>query len=149
MSRPIRPLLVGLALLSLLCTAPRPAAALIEIEAVSPARAKELGITVQAQPRPAEGDVRVQVRFKATKALKGLSSATLELAKGGKRLLWAPLLPGKPARDSAPEDTQLEFYVDPDLLPEASVMIIVYGGGIEGSGYQLSMKNFLPQAESR
>jgi len=145
----LRPLLVGLALLPLLCALQRPASALIEIEAVSKARAKELGITVQVKPRPASGDVWVWVDFKNRGALKGFSSADLVVSKDGKRLVMAALMPRKPATDSPAEETRLDFYIEPSLLPEATVTVIVYPGKIEGSGYQLTMKDFLPAIAPR
>ena len=53
-----RPLLLGLAMLSMLCGLQRPAAALIEVEIVSKARAKELGITVLSVPHLIERNAR-------------------------------------------------------------------------------------------
>jgi hypothetical protein len=121
----------------------------VGIEPVSRERAKQLGITVSIQPRPSESDVWVKVDFKATRALKGFTYAELELTKDGKRLVLTSLMPGKPANDSAAEDKRLGFYVDPTLLPEAKVTIVSYGGELGGSGYQLTMKDFLARAASR
>jgi hypothetical protein len=139
----LRPLLAGLSLLLLAGGLQQPVSALIRIADVSPARAKELGITVEAQPRANESDIRVQVKFKATGALKSFQYAELELAKDGKRLLVTSLRPQKPGGDSGPEDRQLEFYVDHTLAPDATVLIVA-SAARGGSGYQLKMKDFLP-----
>lgn len=145
----LRPLLLGLAVLPLLCALQRPASALIEIEAVSKARAKELGITVTAKPRPDAGDVWVWVDFKTQGALKGFTSADLAVSQGGKRLVMAPLLPRKPATDSTSEEKRLDFYLEPSLLAEATVTVIAYPGARGGTGYQLQLKDFLPVNASR
>jgi hypothetical protein len=144
----LRPLLLGLAVLPLLCAVQRPAAALIEIEAVSKARAKELGITVTAKPRPDSGDMWVWVDFKTQGALKGFSSADLVVSKDGKRLVMAALMPRKPAVDSAAGEKRLDFYLEPSLLSEATITVIAYPGGRAGTGYQLKLKDFLPAAAS-
>lgn len=144
-----RPALLGLAVLSSLCALPKPAAALIEIEDVSRARAKELGITVQAKPRPDSGDVWVQVDFKTRGALQGFKWADLVVTTDGKRLLMAALMPRKPAADSGADETRVEFYIEPTLLPDAAVTVVAYPGGLGGSGYRLKMKDFLPPAGSR
>jgi hypothetical protein len=151
MTRPtrLRPLLFGLGLLPLLCALQRPASALIEIEAVSKARAKELGITVTAKPRPDSGDVWVWVDFKTQGALKGFTSGDLVVSKDGKRLVMAALMPRKAAVLRTVEDTRLDFYLEPSLLSEATVTLIAYSGGLGGSGYQLKMKDFLPATASR
>lgn len=148
-SNGLRTLLFGLMLLPLLCGLQRPASALIEIEEVSKARAKELGLTVQAKPRPESGDVWVQVDFKTRDALKSFKWADLVVTKDGKRLLMAALMPRKPSTDSPPEATRLEFYIEPSLLPDATVTVITYPGGLGGVGYQLKMRDILSPATSR
>ena len=141
-----RLLILGLALLSLLGTAQRPATAFAEIEDVSRARAKELGITVVAQPRPDSGDVWVQVEFQSKGALKGFRWADLELVKDGKKLISAALMPHKPAGESKPDAVRLDFYVEPALLSGASVTVFSYNNPRGGIGYRLRMTDYPPAA---
>ena len=141
-----RLLILGLALLSLLGTAQRPASAFAEIEDVSKARAKELGITVLAQPRPDSGDVWVQVEFRSKGALKGFRWADLGLVKDGKRLICAALMPREPAGDSKPDTVRLDFYVEPALLSGATVTVFSYNQPRGGIGYCLKMKDYPPAA---
>lgn len=135
-----RPLLTCLGLLLLVFGLPTRSPALAEIEEVSKERAKELGISVTSRPS-ANKDAWVQVEFKTTGALKGFRWADLELTQGGKRLVTASLLP----RNSPPDTVRLDFYMDPAALPQAMVTVFVYRG-LEGIGYQLKMKDFLPPA---
>lgn len=115
---------------------------------MSKERAKELGIRVRILPS-ANDDARVQVEFKTTGALREYRWADLELTQGGKRLVSAPLLPRKPARESPEESKQLEFYMDPAALPNATVTIVVDGEPLTGTGYRLKLKDFPAQAASR
>lgn len=144
-----RPLLLGLALLPLLCIGQRPASALFLLEPVSKARAKQLGITVQVKPRPEFGDVWVWLDFKNRGDLKHFTAADLVVSKDGKRLVRATLRPLKSNSSSTAEETHLEFYLEPSLLPEATVTVMAHSGGLGGTGYQLTMKDFLPAAASR
>ncbi|MCC2671110.1 MAG: hypothetical protein K0Q72_3581 [Armatimonadetes bacterium] len=145
----LRPLLSGLVLVLALCGLQRPASALVLTKDVSVKDAKELGITVHAQPRPSVGDVWVKVSFKTTGALKEFTGANLVVVKDGKRLLMADLRARKPAINSAPEEQQLEFYIDPATLPGASVTVISYSQPLTGIGYRLNMSDFVPQPASR
>jgi hypothetical protein len=146
----LRSLLFGLAVLPLLCTLQRPAFALIGIKPVSKAEAKDLGITVQAKPRPDSGDVWVRVDFKTRGDLEGFKWADLVVTKEGKRLLMAPLMPRKPAVESTAEETRVEFYIEPSLLSDATVTVVAYPKRlVEGVGYQLKMKDFIPSAAGR
>ena len=138
--------LAFLALL-ILCGLPARCLALAEIADVSKERAKELGITVRLLPRA--DDVRVQVEFQTTGAMKEFRWADLVLTQGGKPLVTAALLPRKPTRDSPPERKQLEFYIDPAALPNATVTIFVYSVPLSGIGYRLQMKDFQTRAASR
>lgn len=144
----LQPLLSGM--LPLLFALQQPALALIGIKPVSKAEAKDLGITVQAKPRPDSGDVWVQVDFKTRGALEGFTWADLVVSKDGKRLLMTALMPRKPAVDSTSEETRVEFYIEPSLLPDATVTVVAYPKRqVEGIGYQLKMKDFVSPAASR
>ena len=125
---------------ALLCGLAQPCLALVRIKDVSPEQAKELGITVRPVRR--EKDVRVLVDFKTTGAMKNFRYATLALTEGEKTLVSAALMPRKPSTDSGPENVQLEFYVDPAALPNASVTVVGYPEPLTGIGYRLKMKDF-------
>jgi hypothetical protein len=143
--RPVlrHPWLAFAALLLLIGSVPQRCRAEILIGDITPERAKQLGITVHVQPR-AE-DVWVRVQFKTTGALKGFRYGELELTQGGKRLLSAALMARKPTAQSPAEAQQLEFYVDPAALPNASVMVVAYSRELGGEGYRLRMKDYLPK----
>jgi hypothetical protein len=130
-----------LLLAGLLCAAPQPGAALERHGDVSPARAKELGITVRSRPS-ANQDVWVQVEFKTAGSLKNFKRADLELASGGKRLVGAALRPV----EVAPDTLRIDFYIAPAALPDASVTVVAWSGERDGIGYRLPMKEFLPPA---
>lgn len=138
------PALTFLALLLLLCGPPAPCFADYDVADVSAARAKELGIAVRSQPS-ANNDVWVQVEFQTAGPLKEFRWADLELTQGGKRLVTAALMPRKPTRDS----TQLDFYIDPAALTNATVTIFVADQPLGGTGYRLKMRDSLAPAASR
>src|SRR5688500_17045716 len=81
----------------LLCGFPGRSLALSRISNVSKERAQELGITVRVLPRA--DDVRVQVEFRTTGALKEFRYANLDVTRGGKTLVSASLMPRQPAPD--------------------------------------------------
>jgi hypothetical protein len=132
---------------AMVCGLAQPCLALILIKDASPDQAKELGIAVRPVRR--ENDVRVLVDFKTTGALKNFRYANLALTQGEKTLVSAALMPRKPTRDSGPENVQLEFYVDPEALPNASVTVIGYPEPLTGIGYRLKMKDFPVAPASR
>src|SRR5262245_45692129 len=100
-----RPPLTALAFVLLLAGLPGRCFAVDEIMEVSPAQARELGITVRLQPR-AE-DVWVQVEFKPTGPKKEFKYTVLDVTQGGKRLVTTYLMPFKPTPDSLRFDAYL------------------------------------------
>ena len=142
----LRPLLVGLALL---CALQLPAAALTLIKNVTPAQAKELGITVNVQPRPEAGDIWVKIDFKTVGDLKRFTGANLTVTENGKQLVSAQLMASKPAVDSKPEEKQVAFYVEPSALAQTAVTIVSYNEPLTGTGYRLQMKDFMQKTARR
>ena len=122
------------AVFGLLCGLPEPGYADYLLENVSKERAKQLGIAVITRERT--DDVLVQVEFKTAGALKEFRWADLELTRDGKRLVTAALLPQKLAGDRI----QLQFYVEPAALANATVTVFVADQALGGSGYRLRMK---------
>src|SRR5207253_10501558 len=77
-----------------------PSLALIEIADISPAKAKELGMEIRAQPSGPEA-VRIELEFPTKGELNLFSRVNLEISDGKKTLLSSSLLPekeSKPAR---------------------------------------------------
>lgn len=128
--------LAAVGLLTLVCAATSRCYALAEIEPINKDRARQLGITVTTGPS-ANSDLRVQVDFKTTGALKGFRWADLALARGGKRLISSSLAPQK----QDPDRVHLEFYLDPAALADTTVTIFAYEGR-SGIGYEMRMKEF-------
>jgi hypothetical protein len=141
-----RPLLALLGTLLLVCGLAGRCLALVSIMPVSKEKAKEMGINVTLQPR--EEDVWVRVDFKTTGPLKGYRYANLDLKQGKKRLLMAALMSHRPRTDSPDDASQVDFYLDPAALPDASVTLIAYEGR-GGIGYELQMKDFIAKAAAR
>lgn len=139
-----RSLVTLLALLVLVCGLPARSLALVEILQISKERATRMGIAVRVQPS-ANKDAWVRVEFKTTGALKEFRYADLELTQDGKRLVTASLMPRKPD----PQSVLLEFYGDPAALANASVTIVAYDQPEGGTGYRLSMKDYLAQVAAR
>ena len=126
----LRPLVTVLALTLLLGALPARCFALILIKEVSTEEAKQLCITVRSQPAQ-YNDLWIHVEFKTTGGLKGFRWADLELSQGGKRLVTATLMP----RDLSPDTKEVEFYLDPTALPNATVMIVAYNEPLTGTGW--------------
>lgn len=133
------------ALLLVSSVAPTPCSALDLLKDVSKEEAKKLGITVQAKPRPQDGDVWVQIEFKPTGPKKEFKYTHLNVTQGGKKLVSATLMPYHPKSDT----TSFDFYIDPDALPNATVTITVWEDPLTGVGYVLKMKDYLPASASR
>ena len=128
--------LAAIGLLTLVCAAAGRCYALAEIEPINKDRARQLGIAVTTGPS-ANNDLRVQVDFKTTGALKGFRWADLELARGGKRVISSSLMPQK----QDPDRVHLEFYLDPAALADTTLTVFSYEGR-GGIGYQMQMKDY-------
>lgn len=130
------------ALLLVSATVPPPSFALDELRDVSREEAKKLGITVEARPRPQDGDVWVQVEFKPTGPKKEFKYTHLNVTHDGKKLVSAALMPYRPK----PDTLRFDFYIDPAALPDATVTITVWEDPLTGQGYVLKMKDYAPAA---
>jgi hypothetical protein len=93
MKTPVRFSFLRAPVLALLLLAAIPGAshALMELEYVTPARAKELGMTVRVT-NPGPGAVRVEIEFEKKGDLAKYERTDLSVETGdGKTLIWAPL----------------------------------------------------------
>jgi hypothetical protein len=98
-----RTALACMAAIALVFGAAERCAALILLTDLTKERPKELGISVRSVLRDT-GDVRVQVDFKITGAMRNFRWADLTVSQGNRTLVNAPLLPRKPAQDSPEEN---------------------------------------------
>jgi hypothetical protein len=112
----------------------------MEIGDVSPERAKEMGIEVRSHAN-GEAGVAVIVEFKAEGALKNIARAELHLGADGKVLADAPL-------QTTEEDgatLQTRFSVDPSLLAQSHLMLVVTNRTRTIIGHRLELGAFVGQ----
>lgn len=118
-----------------------PCLALMEIADVSPARAKELGVTLRAH-RNGDAGAAVWIEFKAVGELKNFTRVELRMTSGGKHFMSAPLqVTRKP--DGAVE---AYFSADPAQLAGSTLLIAVTDAPRTHIGYRLAVKNFVEAA---
>jgi hypothetical protein len=114
-----------------------PALAMMSIEEVSPARAKELGVevkTVAAGPEAA----RIEVSFEPKGELKSFLRVDLEMHEAGKLLIASTLQEEK----SKPGKVTVGFAVDRASVDKVLVRI-VSGRERDMSGHDLHLKDFI------
>jgi hypothetical protein len=111
--------------------------ALMEIAYVSPARAKELGITLRSRLNGDAG-VAVWIEFKAVGELKNFTRVELRMTSGGKHFMSAPLQATRKA-DGAVE---AYFSADPAQLAGSTFLIAVTDAPRTHIGYRLAVKDF-------
>ena len=107
------------------------------IEDVSPARAKELGATVRAQPNGNAG-IKVTLEFKPAGELKDFSHVELRVESEEKSVISAPLQVSRPAADRA----TAHFSADASHVANSSLTIFV-PGRLGGEAYRFKMKDFI------
>lgn len=128
----------------LLAAASRECCALQHNVEVSKERAKELGVTLRSNV-DGENGVKVWIEFEPKGDLKEFSHVTVDISSGGKRLVSAPLLTGRPS----PERVAVHFSADPTLLPSSVLTIVVNAGERTRIGYQFQVKDFVEPQKSR
>ena len=128
----------------LLALSSTPCLAMIEIADVSPARSKELGMEIRAQPSGPDA-VRIELEFPTKGELKLFSRVNLEITDGKKPLLSSSLLPEK---DSKPGRILVNFIADRAQLDKITLMVMV--GEFDGRvGYELRVKDFVDLTKLR
>lgn len=83
--------------------------------------------------------------FKPAAPNKQPTYVNLDVTQGGKRLVYAALLPTHPS----PDTTRFAFYIDPAALADASIVVTEVGAPLPEHGYVLHMKDYMPAAASR
>lgn len=118
--------------------------ALMEIEDVSKARAKELGVGIRSVSA-GNNEVRVWLECKTNGELKNFTHVQLEITAGERRLVSATLLPSHPS----PESVAVNFYTVPAYLPTSTLTVVVRLGDRTTVGYRFKMKDFIEHEKSR
>lgn len=131
--------------LLVICGLPARCFALDVLKELSREDAAKLGIAVETQSRRESHDVRVQVEFKPASPNKPPTYVNLDVTQGGKRLVYAALMPVHPSAGT----TRFAFYIDPTALPDASIIVTEVGAPLPGHGYVLHLKEYLPAAAAR
>lgn len=131
-----------LAALFLLFT--RPASALMEIEEITHARARELGLTLRTNAA-GPADLRVWLEFKAAGELKGLERVELELADAAGHVLSASLKEDRPGADVV----AVSFLVARDSLPQCTLMIVTSTSPRSRVGHRLKVHELLKPGKPR
>ncbi len=123
----IRNITVALMAMAFLCTAAAgPCFALIGVHEVSPAKAKELGITIRTERTGPS--IYVWIEFKAEGALKDYTQAHLSMTDGDRSL--AVTLDPKKQPDGK---VAVFFSAAPATVPKCTIMILVRDGSL-GNG---------------
>jgi hypothetical protein len=121
----------------LLAVAPSPCLALISVEDVSKARAKELGIEVRAKPNGPK-EAWIELEFKPAGVLNDFNHVSLEIAVAGKfQLGWTPL---KHERTST-GTVVVRLMGNREFLENVTLRVV--SGVIGMTGYDLRVKDFV------
>jgi len=122
----------------LLVVAPSLCSAMMEIEDVSKARAKELGMEIRSNAAgPAA--VRVELEFETKGALKSFSRVDLEFRDGGKSLMTSSLKEDR----SKPGRVVVSFAVDRANLDKITMRVVVQPAPLDMVGHEIRVRNFV------
>ena len=121
-----------------------PCLALMAIAHVTPARAKELGITLRSNPNGDAG-VAVRLEFKPVGVLKNFTRVELRLASGGQHLVSAPLQ----TKRTADGTVEAWFSAAPEQLAGSTLLIAVTDAPRSHYGYAMAVKDFIVTEPAR
>jgi hypothetical protein len=108
------------------------------IKDVSREEAKKLGVVLQTS-RNGEAGMRVSVEFEPKGELQNFLRVEVEIFKGGKCLIYAPLQTSNPT----PGKIAAYFSTDASNFPWSALKIVVLDGTRTRIGYRLALKNFV------
>jgi hypothetical protein len=131
--------IIRLALVTILLAAAFQCFAMMDTRFISPAKAKELGIIVRAQPN-GTNEVWVQLEFKAEGELKGFDHVSLEIRDGEKFLFGWSALEAK--RSESGSIVVGYFLMNRSLLDKVTLRIVA-GEPMNYSGNDLRLKEFV------
>lgn len=120
-----------------MCTAGQ-CLALIEIELVTKARAKELGLEIRSIAS-GPNETRVWLEFPAKGEFKNFTHVSLEVREGDKRVMSALLLPDR----SDPDKVAVNFTADKTTLAKSTLMVLVRNDGLSQVGYLIKVQDFI------
>src|SRR6516225_2640608 len=123
---------------AVLLAMPSRCSALEFIKEVSKEEAKKLGVVIQTN-RNGEAGMRVSLEFEPKDELKNFLRVEVEMYKGGKCLIHAPLQTSNPA----PGKIAAYFSTDASNFPWTALKIVVQDGARTRIGYRLALKNFV------
>ena len=110
---------------------------MMEIETVTPVRAKELGITVLANPAGPDL-VRVELSFPTAGPLKDFRRVDLYISEAGKSVLYVSLL----VEQNKPGEVLANFAADQTRLDKTTFRIVT-GVGRSMVGHDLRARDFV------
>jgi len=112
--------------------------ALMEIQNVSKARAKELGMEIRSNAAGPDA-VRVELEFETTGELKSLNRVDLEFREGGKFLMTSSLREDR----SKPGRVVVSFAADRARLEQISMRVVVQRSPRNMTGYAILVRDFV------
>ena len=136
----MKPLLISVVTL-LLALCARPCFGMMDIEFVTKARAKALGMelrTVQAGPDA----VRIELEFPTTGELKGFSHVDMEFKDGSK---W--ISTSLKEEKATAGHVVVSFAADRAMLDKITLRVVTRSGERTMTGYDLRMKEFVTPAK--
>jgi|GEM_PF-1083087 len=128
--------------LGLLVAVAEPSLALMDIGILTKEKAKEWGLTVKAHKNGMAG-IAVTVEFKMQGELKSFNRAELQVWDGKKYEVLVPVMVVHPTPDSV----SVTFSGDPAFLAKSQLMIILSEPPMDGSGYEMQVKEFVDLAK--
>ncbi len=115
-----------------------------EIEVVSKARAKELGMKIRSNAAGPNA-VRVELEFETKGELKSFSRVDLEFREGGKFLVTSSLREDR----SKPGRIVVSFAADRAHLDKLTLRVVVQPAPRDMTGYDLQVKDFVEPEKVR
>jgi hypothetical protein len=127
-----------LSVVFLLCAGRTQCQAMISVEDVSQARARELGVTFRTHTNGQAG-MQVWMEFKLKGELQKITYVELQVGDGPERIASAHLRVSNPD----PASASVNFSAFPAYLSKSTLMIVVYNGPRGDVGYQFKVKDFI------
>jgi hypothetical protein len=140
----MKPLFHLLAVTLFLCAARTQCSAMISVENVSNARAKELGVTFRTHTNGQAG-IRVWMEFKLKGELQKITYVELQVGDAPERMVSAPLHVSNPD----PASASVNFSAFPAYLSKSTLMIVVYYGPRGDVGYRFKVKDFIEPEKAK
>ncbi len=128
----------------LFVAAPSLCFAMMDIDLVSPKRAKELGMEIRSNAAGPDA-VRIELEFKPDGELKDYSRVDLEMHQNGKLLMTSILREER----TKPGRVVVSFAADRGSLDKITLRVVTQSAPRDMVGYELRMKDFVDLAKIR